>query len=120
MAFQNRQGSNLNRKKLTVINQTTENGKQVMIVDVERSDGAYSQGTALTAENLNKEIIALIKANGGAGGGTATTKCVCDRSSSVATTQFVWDVLTALGLTKINHNHSDYSGGSSGSSGSGT
>lgn len=114
MAFQNRQGSNLNRRKLTVINEVTENGKKVMTVDVERADSAYSQGTALTAENLNKEIIALIKENGGVSGATATTKCVCDRSSSVATTQFVWDVLTALGLTKINHNHNDYSGGSSG------
>ncbi len=114
MAFQNRQGSNLNRRKLTVISQATVNGNTVMTVDVERADSAYTQGTALTAENLNNEIIALIKANGGAGGATATTKCVCDRSSSVATTQFVWDVLIALGLTKINHNHDDFSGGSSG------
>lgn len=114
MAFQNRQGTNLNRKKLTVISEATENGNKVFYVDIDRADNATSQGTALTAENLNKEIIALIKANGGVGGGTATTKCVCDRSSSVATTQFVWDVLTALGLTKINHNHNDYSSGSSG------
>lgn len=114
MAFQNRQGSNLNRRKLTVVNETTESGKKVFYVDVARADSASSQGTALTAENLNREIVNLIKANGGAGGGTAETKCVCDRSSSIATTQFVWDVLTALGLTKINHNHSNYSGGSSG------
>ncbi|MDE5565954.1 MAG: hypothetical protein K2H02_00230 [Anaeroplasmataceae bacterium] len=116
MAFQNRQGSNLNRRKLTVISQTTVNGKTVMLVDVERADSAFIQGTQLTAESLNREIIDLIKKNGGASGTTAETKCVCDRSSSVATTQFVWDVLMALGLTKINHNHSDYSG-STGSDG---
>lgn len=116
MAFQNRVGSNLNRRKLTVQNQTTENGKTVMIVDVERADSAFIQGTQLTAESLNREIIKLIESHGGASGATAETQCICDRSNSVATTQFVWDVLMALGLTKINHNHTDYSG-STGSSG---
>lgn len=116
MAFQNRQGSNLNRRKLTIISRTTENDKTVLLVDVERADSAFIQGTQLTAETLNKEIIKLIESHGGASGATAETQCVCDCSDSVATTQFVWDVLMALGLTKINHNHTDYSG-SSGSNG---
>lgn len=114
MAFENREGANLNRKKLTVISQTTVNGKTVMTVDVERADNASKTGTALTAENLEREIKELVRKNSGAVGATAETKCVCDRSSSIATTQFVWDVLTALGLTKINHNHSNIGGGSGG------
>lgn len=114
MAFQNRVGSNLNRRKLTVQNQTTENGKTVMIVDVERADSAFIQGTQLTAESLNREIIKLIESHGGASGATAETQCICDRSNSVATTQFVWEVLVALGLHKINHNHDSGSSGSSG------
>lgn len=118
MAFQNRQAEHLNRKKLTVVNQVTENGKTVMYVDVERAEGnVYNPGTPLTAENLNAEIKALVKENAANVGSTAATQCECDYSDKLATTKFVWDVLTALGLTKIYHNHSNYNGSSSGSSG---
>lgn len=113
MAFQNRQAEHLNRKKLTVVNQTTENGKTVMLVDVERAEGnVYNTGTPLTAESLNAEIKALVKENAANVGATAATQCECDYSDKLATTKFVWDVLTALGLTKIYHNHNDNSGGS--------
>lgn len=116
MAFQNRQAEHPNRKKLTVVAEgTNSNGTKVLTVDVERAEGNVSvQGTPLTAENLNAEIKALIQQNSASVGTTATTQCSCDYSSKIATTRFVWDVLTALGLTKINHNHNDYTGGSGG------
>lgn len=119
MAFQNRQAEHLNRKRMTVVNETTNSsGKKVLTVDVERAEGnVYAQGTPLTAENLKAEIKALIKENTTAVGATATTQCECDYSDKLATTKFVWDVLTALGLTKIYHNHNNYNGGGSGSSG---
>lgn len=116
MAFQNRQADHLNRKKLTVVSQTTNsNGNTVFTVDVERAEGnVQATGTALTAENLNAEIQALMQQN--TSSSTASTQCTCDSSTKVATTQFVWNVLTALGLTKINHNHTDYTGGGGGGS----
>lgn len=114
MAFQNRQSEHLNRRKLTVVEQTTQNGKTVMYVDVERAEGnVYAQGTPLTAESLNAEIKALVKENAASIGETAATQCECDYSDKLATTKFVWDVLTALGLTKIYHNHNNYNGGGS-------
>lgn len=114
MAFQNRQAEHLNRKKLTVVSESTNsNGTKVLTVDVERADGNVSvPGTPLTAENLTAEIKALISQNTSAGL-TAKTQCTCDYSTKIATTQFVWDVLTALGYTKINHSSSSSSGGSS-------
>ncbi len=115
MAFVNRSAEHLNRKKLTVIEEIThENGPKEFIVEVERAEGqVYEAGTPLTAESLNNEIIELIKKNATSTGATAATQCECDYSDKIATTKFVWDVLTALGLTKIYHNHNDYSGGSS-------
>lgn len=114
MAFQNRVAEHLNRKQLTVVKETiNESGQKVFLVEVERADGHVDQaGTPLTADKLNEEIKTLIDENVKSIGVTATTQCECDYSDKVATTKFVWDVLTALGLTKIYHNHTDYTGGS--------
>ncbi|MDE7264617.1 MAG: hypothetical protein K2N64_08155 [Anaeroplasmataceae bacterium] len=121
MAFQNRRAEHLNRKKMTVVSEiTNSSGQKVITVDVERAEGnVYAQGTPLNAESLNAEIRALVKESTASVGATAATQCECDYSDKLATTKFVWDVLTALGLTKIYHNHSNYNGGS-GSSSSGT
>lgn len=122
MAFQNRVASNINRKRLDVVGQPTKDAAgniTSLVVDVVRADGPVSnEGTPLTAEKLNEEIAQAVQ-KASMNGQTATTACECDYSNKVATTAFVWDVLTALGLTKIAHNHNSYSG-SSGSSGGGS
>lgn len=118
MAFVDRQGSNLNRKKLKVVSETIENGQKVITVDVERADSATSNGTKLNAQSLTDAIKEIIRSETSSNSSTTTvTQCECDYSNNVATTAFVWDVITALGLDKITHNHSNYTS-SSGSSGS--
>lgn len=118
MGFVDRQGSNLNRKKLKVVSETTENGQKVITVDVERADSATSNGTKLDADSLTKAVKEIIQSETSSNSlSTAVTQCECDYSNNVATTAFVWDVITALGLDKIVHNHSNYTS-SSGSSGS--
>ena len=114
MGFVDRQGSNLNRKKLKVVSETTENGQKVITVDVERADSATSNGTKLDADSLTKAVKEIIQSETSSNSlSTAVTQCECDYSNSVATTAFVWDVITALGLDKITHNHSNYTGSSS-------
>ena len=83
---------------------------------IEREDDATQEGTALTASSLEEAINSAVIANAAIVTTTAATQCECDCSTKVATTAFVWNVLTALGLTKISHNHTNYEGG--GSSGS--
>lgn len=118
MAFQNRVASNINRKRLEVVGQPTKDASgniTSLVVDVIRADGPVSnEGTPLTAEKLNEEIAAEVQ-RASSNGATALTQYECDYSTKVATTQFVWNVLTALGLTKIEHNHNSYTGGSEGS-----
>lgn len=114
MGFVDRQGLNLNRKKLKVVSETTENGQKVITVDVERADSATSNGTKLDADSLTKAVKEIIQSETSSNSlSTAVTQCECDYSNSVATTAFVWDVITALGLDKITHNHSNYTGSSS-------
>lgn len=122
MAFQNRQAEHLNRKKLIVKDIVKDsNGNIVSLtVDVERAEGNVTvAGTALTADNLNAEIRAAVNAVVSGVGPTATTQKTYDSSTKVATTEFVWNVLTALGHTKINAPSSS-SGGSSSSGSTGT
>lgn len=111
MSLVNRKMSNPNKK---LIKQLDSSGNVVSsyYALVERADGASQSGTALTAENLEAEIVSLINKNTPSTI-TATTQCECDCSTNVATTAFVWNVLTALGLTRISHNHTNYEGGSS-------
>lgn len=105
MAFQDRRAEHLNRKKLTVVSEGTNgNGAKVLTVDVERAEGSiYDAGTPLTAEKLTQEIKAIVQQTAGGSGATGVTQCTCDYSNNVATTKFVWDVLTALGFTRIDH-----------------
>lgn len=114
MSLTNRVSSVANKR---LIKELDSNGNVVnsYYAIVERADGASQGGTALTAENLQAEIVSLINQNTPSSI-VATTQCECDCSTNVATTAFVWNVLTALGLTRISHNHTNYEGG--GSSGS--
>ncbi len=105
MAFQNRQAEHLNRKKLIVKDIIKDSSGNIvsMTVDVERAEGNVTvAGTALTADNLNAEIKAAVDAVVSSVGPTAPTQKSYDSSTKVATTEFVWNVLTALGHTKIN------------------
>ncbi len=115
MALENRVSEHINRKRLNVVGIPAKdlNGNITsMLVDVVREEGnVSSEGTPLTAEALRREIQELVASQQNER--YANTQCTCDYSNNVATTAFVWDVLTALGLTKINHNHYDYSGGDS-------
>ena len=118
MAFQNRQAEHLNRKKLIVrdISKDTNGNIVSLIVDVERAEGNVTvEGTALTADNLNAEIKAAVAAVVSNVGPTAPTQKSYDSSTKVATTEFVWNVLTALGHTKINAPSSGSGSSSSGS-----
>ncbi len=120
MAFQNRQAEYLNRKKLIVRDTVKDSSGNIssLIVDVERAEGKVSvQGTPLDADTLNAEIRSAVQSMVSSVGPTASTQAVYDSSQKVATTEFVWNVLIALGHTKINQ---PSSGGSSGSDGSGT
>ena len=73
-----------------------------------------SNGTKLDADSLTKAVKEIIQSETSSNSlSTAVTQCECDYSNSVATTAFVWDVITALGLDKITHNHSNYTGSSS-------
>lgn len=113
MAFQNRQAEHLNRKKLIVCDVVKDTNGNILslTVDVERAEGNVTvEGTALTADNLNAEIKAAVDAVVSSVGPTAPTQKSYDSSTKVATTEFVWNVLTALGHTKIN---APSSGGSS-------
>ncbi len=119
MAFQNRQVQYPNRRRLVVKEiQTDATGKITsLIVDVERNEGVVSvEGTTLSAENITAEIKQLISEQSSQSAQTAATQPIYDSSTKVATTKFVWDVLTALGHTKITNTSS--TGGSSSSSGS--
>ena len=112
MAFQNRQAEYLNRKKLIVRDTVKDSSGNIssLIVDVERAEGKVSvQGTPLDADTLNAEIRSAVQ--------SMVSSVGYDSSQKVATTEFVWNVLIALGHTKINQ---PSSGGSSGSDGSGT
>ena len=115
MSFIDRQGSNLNRRKLKVVSETTENGQKVITVDVERADSVYQEGTRLNAQSLTDAVKDIIENESSLKGATAVTQCACDYGNNVATTKFVWDVLIALGLDKIAHDHTVNSGGGSSS-----
>lgn len=122
MAFQNRQAEHLNRKKLIVKDIVKDSSGNIvsLTVDVERAEGNVTvAGTALTADNLNAEIKAAVDAVVSSVGPTATTQKSYDSSTKVATTEFVWNVLTALGFTQISAPSSS-SGGSSSSESTGT
>lgn len=116
MAFQNRQAEHLNRKKLTVIDLVKDSSGNIisLIVDSERAEGnVITEGTALTAENLNYEIRQAVNEIIPSIGNTAVTQKTYDSSTKIVTTEFVWNVLVSLGLANV-----DNSGSSSGSSGS--
>lgn len=121
MAFQNRQAEHLNRKKLIVKDIVKDSSGNIvsLTVDVERAEGNVTvPGTALTADNLNAEIKAAVDAVVSSVGPTATTQKSYDSSTKVATTEFVWNVLTALGFNQISAPSS--SSGSSSSDSTGT
>ncbi|MDE7162148.1 MAG: hypothetical protein K2N65_05255 [Anaeroplasmataceae bacterium] len=112
MAFQNRRAEHLNRKKLIVRDITNDsNGKlSSLIVDVERAEGEVSvEGTALTAETLNAEIRNIVQSMASTSP-TAQTQAVYDSSNKVATTEFVWNVLNALGYGKLTSSSNDTGG----------
>ncbi len=112
MAFQNRQAEHLNRKKLIVRDIVKDSSGNIvsLTVDVERAEGRVSvEGTALNADTLNAEIKNAVKSVVSAIGPTSQTQAVYDSSTKV-----VWNVLIALGHTKINN---PSTGGGSGSSG---
>lgn len=112
MALTNRAAQNLNRRKLEVVSDVLENGKRVLTVDVTRAEGTVTAtGTKLDATTLTNEIKSIVQSTSGGSATTAITQCECDKSTKIATTEFVWNVLISLGLNKIIHNHNS-SGGS--------
>lgn len=123
MSLVNRQGSNLNRKKITIESVTNGlNQGSVIYANIERADSPTTVGTELTAQNLENAIVNIVNERIPTTTSTTigVTQCVCTSDSSVATTEFVWNVLTALGLNKINHNHTSTSTGTGSSSGGST
>ncbi|MDE6013849.1 MAG: hypothetical protein K2O05_01085 [Anaeroplasmataceae bacterium] len=116
MAFQNRVSEYPNRKKMTVVSESTNtSGQKVLTVDVERAEGRVSSvGTALDADSLNAEVKAIVENTLKVNEPIGVTHPAYDCSCNLATTEFVWKVLIALGHDKIN---GPSTGGGSSSSG---
>lgn len=84
--FKNRTGSNLNRRKLTIVSQTANE----MIVDVERADSVQSgnEGTPITASTLNsfEDRISLAESNSSTAFSNANTALSASNSAETKAT----------------------------------
>lgn len=120
MAFLNRKSAFPSRRKLEVRSVEKNGSGEIvsMTVDVIRAEGQIqSEGTPLTAESLNAAVLDLIESKMSQVSTQATTQHIYTSNTTVATTEFVWNVLTSLGYNKPNPNPNPGSGGGSGSSG---
>ena len=87
MIFQDRQGTNLNRKKIKIISQT----KDEIIADIERADTVTQEGTIINAQVFNQFQESINAAN------TAANNAVTNSNSAIATAnQASADSTTAL------------------------
>ena len=75
MTFQNRQGTNLNRKRLTIISQTPTE----IIADIERADNVTQEGTKIDASVFNAFQDSINSANGNA------TNALANSTSAIST-----------------------------------
>lgn len=82
MIFQNRQGSNLNRKRLRIISQTAEE----MIVDVERADSPIVEGTPINASTMNQFQSEIDTANSNASTALTTANTASQDASTALST----------------------------------
>ena len=83
MIFQNRQGSNLNRKRLRIVSQTAEE----IIADVERADSPTVEGTPIDASVMNQFQSEIDTANSNAS--TAV-------STDIPTSEFISEGLSLI------------------------
>lgn len=84
MIFQNRQGTNLNRKRLTIISQTPTE----IIADIERADNPTQEGTKIDASVFNAFQASIDTANTNANNAltnSATAISTANQISSDAT-----------------------------------
>jgi len=82
MIFQNRQGSNLNRKRLRIISQTAEE----MIVDVERADSPTVEGTPINASTMNQFQSEIDTAIANASSAVSTANTASQNASDAVST----------------------------------
>ena len=75
MTFQNRQGTNLNRRRLTIISQTPTE----IIADIERADNATIEGTKIDASVFNTFQDSINSANSNA------TNALANSTSAIST-----------------------------------
>lgn len=110
MAFENRVSQYPNRKRLSIVSTIKDSSGNITgyIVDEIREEGIITKtGTALTAENIINEINNVVEAYLEENQVAGSTQPVYDSSLAIATTEFVWNVLIALGHVKINNPSTD-------------
>lgn len=89
MTFQNRQGTNLNRKRLTIISQTPTE----IIADIERADNATQEGTKIDANVFNTFQSSIDTASSNA------TNALANSTSAISSaTQAISDAANALNV----------------------
>ena len=82
MIFQNRQGSNLNRKRLRIVSQTAEE----IIADVERADNPTVEGTPIDATVMNQFQSEIDTANSNASTAVSTASTAASNAASALST----------------------------------
>lgn len=82
MIFQNRQGSNLNRKRLRIVSQTAEE----IIADVERADSPTVEGTPIDASVMNQFQSEIDTANSNASTAVSTANTASQNASNAVST----------------------------------
>ena len=80
--FTNRKGSNLNRRKLTIVSQTPNE----MIVDIERADSATIAGSIISADTLNNFQDEIDTANSNASSALSTANSASTTAQTANTT----------------------------------
>ena len=82
MIFQDRQGSNLNRKKLRIVSQTADE----IIVDVERADSPTQEGTPINASTMNQFQQEINTSNTNASNAVTVANSASSNASNAVTT----------------------------------
>lgn len=80
MIFQNRQGSNLNRKRLRIVSQTAEE----IIADVERADSPTVEGTPIDASVMNQFQSEIDTANSNASTAVSTANSAVSTANTAS------------------------------------
>ena len=80
MIFQNRQGTNLNRKRLRIVSQTAEE----IIADVERADNPTVEGTPIDASTMNQLQSEIDTANSNASSAVSTANSAASTANTAS------------------------------------